>query len=92
MKLLYLQIVKSILVLFYNSGISSFSDELIEEINKYDLTTYYETHLEKRTKFLKKLPPDVIMRWSSDSLTKPLTKIPSNLVDFSIQLYKSKYN
>ena len=61
-------------------------------MSKYDLNSYYVTHLEERTKFFKKLPPEVIMRWSSDLITKPITRIPSNLVDFALQLYKSKIN
>lgn len=72
------------------SGMTNFPEEFFTEVGKYDLSSYYINHLEVRTKFFKKLQPNEIMRWSSDLLSKPLTKLPSNLTDFAFQLFKSK--
>lgn len=75
--------------LFTFSGLSDFPDDLLNEITQYDLNTYYSNNLQKHTHFFKKIPIDEIMRWSSEQLSKPLTKLPSNLVDFALQLFKS---
>ena len=52
--------------------------------------SYYTNHLVERRSFFKKITIENIMKWSPDLLSKPLTKIPSNLDDFALQLNKSK--
>lgn len=61
----------------------------MNEIKKYDLITYYQSKLEERTSFFKKLSVENIMKFSKE-ISKPLTKIEENLYGNAMQIFKSK--
>lgn len=60
----------------------------MNEIKKYDLITYYQTKLEERSSFFKKLSVEDIMKFSKD-IPKPLTKMAENLYGNAMQIFKS---
>lgn len=71
------------------SGISSVSPEIITEASKYTLNEFYFSHLAERRSFFKKLQPEQIMTWSNNLISKPLLKIPTQLHDTGVQIFKN---
>jgi len=63
----------------------------MNEIKKYDLITYYQSKLEERTSFFKKLSVENIMKFSKD-IPKTLTKMEEKLYGNAMQIFKSKLN
>lgn len=71
-----------------SSGFNTITSEILAEASKYTLQEYYRTHLATRRSFLRKLTPEQIMKWSNSVISSPLLKIPSELEESSIKLFK----
>lgn len=64
--------------------------ELINNIQNYDLLDYERDHLKTRYRgFFNRMTPQEIMNYDRNLIKKPLTNLPSSLNDMALQLFKN---
>jgi hypothetical protein len=78
-------------VLNYNiRGISGIPSTILENVVRYDLSSYYKENLQEKRSFCSKLPIERIMVWQAEEITEPLTKVTvKELWPVSIQIFRS---
>lgn len=60
----------------------------MQKILNYDLHTYYTQYLLPKTSFFKVIPYENYLKYSSDSLSSPLTKLNPELRSLALKLYE----
>ena len=64
------------------------SEDLQAQIVNYDLHQYYIANLANKKSFFKIIPKENIMKYSDESISSPLTRLPSQLHSTATRIYE----